>query len=293
MNPVVIRVIETSSKYDEAILDKNLAYLRSQGMKVLWDPQPIDYENGLTAFESVSRKAHIFKQAFLEPESNVILIARGGYGASEILNFLSSDELKLCKNKPLVGFSDVSSLQSALYVNGNENCIHATMPSFYKCGLNEDYADLDKLISLLSNSSSSYSLEIQPFHSKKDSVVIEGKTFGGCFTVLTGLIGTRFFPKNLDGHILFFEDITESLNRLVRGFQQWLQSGVLQGVKAFVFGSFSDCGENARSHFCQRVYSYTGIPCYISDNFGHISSNYPLLIGKKASISENQITWSL
>ena len=63
----------------------------------------------------------------------------------------------------------------------------------------------------------------------------EGKLFGGCFSVLTNLVGTSFLP-DLAGHILIFEDIEEHPARLMRYWKQWEYAGILTGVEAVVFG---------------------------------------------------------
>lgn len=67
---------------------------------------------------------------------------------------------------------------------------------------------------------------------------IEGTLFGGCFSVLTNLLATPYLPRSLAGYILFFEDINESVWKLLRYLNQWRFSGMLDGVQAIVLGRF-------------------------------------------------------
>lgn len=294
MNKIIIRVIETSSAFDEELLLKNLKVFESLGATVRFDPVPLEYSNSITRESSVRKKALQFKQAFLEPESNVILSARGGYGASDLLFYLSDEELKGFKKKPLVGFSDVSALHSGLYSMFGLSGIHGTMPSFYKCGENGNYKDIEVLLDILAGNLPEHKISLTPLI-PNDPVTgtKSGPVFGGCLTVLTAMIGTKYFPVSLKNHILFWEDITESLPRLLRCLNQWIYSGALDGVQGIVFGKFVSCGENVESQFAQIVNERTKIPCYLSGQFGHISPNFPLIIGKKGNLTSQYLSWEL
>ena len=122
---------------------------------------------------------------------------------------------------------------------------------------------------------------------------IEGKIFGGCFSVLTNLIGTPFMPI-LDKHILFLEDIAENPGKIMRYFDQWLYSGILKNVKAIVVGSLESCDSEEISYqdIVERLQSKTKIPVFYTKEFGHGIPNYPLGYGSHATIENGELTWT-
>ena len=126
--------------------------------------------------------------------------------------------------------------------------------------------------------------------------VIKGRLFGGCMAVLSGLIGTPHFPASLQDHILFLEDVNESLPRILRMLTHWVLSGSLQGVQAIVLGAFSHKDAKEREHLknlCQRVSERINVPVFRSEQFGHVQDNWPLAIGADAEISTGKLRWRL
>jgi muramoyltetrapeptide carboxypeptidase len=63
--------------------------------------------------------------------------------------------------------------------------------------------------------------------------------WGGNLAVLVSLLGTPYFPQ-VDGGILFIEDVGEHPYRIERMLTQLLLAGVLQKQKAIVFGQFTE-----------------------------------------------------
>jgi muramoyltetrapeptide carboxypeptidase len=126
---------------------------------------------------------------------------------------------------------------------------------------------------------------------------VSGILFGGCFTVLTNLIGTPYLPSSLAGHIVFFEDTDENPARLMRAFNQWLQSGLLNNAKALIIGSLrnlgekiADCAPYVYEHFANRA--GPSLPVFSTADFGHSSPNFPLMVGAHATIKGNQLKWT-
>ncbi|RMH19042.1 MAG: LD-carboxypeptidase, partial [Acidobacteria bacterium] len=63
----------------------------------------------------------------------------------------------------------------------------------------------------------------------------EGTLLGGCLSMLTATLGTPFAPE-LDGVLLFVEEIDEPLYRLDRMLTHLRLSGRLAGVRGLIFG---------------------------------------------------------
>ena len=166
------------------------------------------------------------------------------------------------------------------------------MPSSQLWRLNGD-EDVNQLVGLLRQERQGVSLPIRLSHGAKQP--IDGWLFGGCFVILTALIGTAYFPTDLSGAVLFWEDIDENPGRLMRAFNQWEQSGALRDVKAIVLGNFVKCDPRDPNSTCDAFFHEltrrTPIPLFKSDAFGHVSPNYPLRLGAPARLDSSALIW--
>ena len=293
---VTIKIIRPASRESKNLLPEQMDFLRNSGFEVVLADNPVDpswtYTSG-----SAAERAKSLQAALTGKDAQIILCARGGYGCSDLLPLLNWDAVKSADKKLVVGFSDISALQAALYPQAEWNGLHAPMPATSLWRQNGEESDIQILLSLLrafstkQPLSSTISLEAV---SKRTNKSFEGRLFGGCFTVLTNLIGTPYMPKHLTNHILFIEDTDEHPARLMRALNQWLQTGLLDNVKALVIGhlrglgsNIPDCASYVYDEFAKRC----SLPVFKSTDFGHTSPNRPLLIGSNATISQDTLSW--
>lgn len=278
-----------------ASVERNIQFLRDGGLTVISHP-PKKVEGWKFTAGSVDYRCHVLNQALLDPDSKFVLCARGGYGASDLLDGIPFGKLKSSRCEKIVtGFSDVSAIQSALYAKLGWKSLHAPMPasSLWKRGGNQ--RDVNSLLSILQGHKCSETLQLdRSYRSLGSTKPVYGKLFGGCLAVLTNLIGTDFFPKNLSGHILFLEDIDENPAQVVRYLNQWKMSGALSGVKALVFGNMVDCYSKdcTERQFLTEIRARFSLPVYVSHDFGHVSPNTPIMIGARGCLTEGEFRWS-
>ena len=286
-----IRMIRPSSREKFAIIAKRIRELESNGFTVLYEELPEDSNQNITS-STLKNRAEELRWALKEDKSDIILCARGGYGASDLLELIFSQNADYTKEKLLVGFSDISALHSAIYTILGRKSLHAPMPATTLWGT-ESMDDIQSLYNILKSPKPNGQVRIHAAHNAhRDHYT--GTLFGGCFSVLTNMIGTPFFPKSLAGFILFFEDINESPGRLLRSLNQWRYSGAFDQVQALVLGQFIDCnhentdwGRRVAVEFSKRL----DIPVFESFDFGHCSPNFPLMIGAQAKISHDTLNW--
>lgn len=266
--------------------------LDDAGFTVAHSPLVHDTRTPMSAATDPERSERLM-QALLETSSDVVMSARGGYGASSLLQLIDWDELRATEPKPLIGFSDISALHSAMFSTLGRAGLHGPMPgSALYCENNKDIAILHELLKRGLPWTSN--IEVTPCNPLQPEA--SGWLFGGNLATLTGLIGTPWFPSSLHGAVVFLEDVGEHAGRVGRYFSQWCLSGAMEGVEAIVLGAFTNAGEgnagrreNIVGEFTRRV----ECPVFESKSFGHLSPNYPLAIGASASISDNQLRWHL
>ncbi len=282
-----IRIIKASSLDREGLLSLRIKELEAAGLQVLFDDLTPNESWSWTA-GSILDRSNALNKALLEPESDAVMWARGGYGASDLLDLVPWEQVKKAKNKPIIGFSDVCAAQAALFTKTGRLSIHGPMPAtvtWKKSGTE----DVTQLLNLVCGKTSLGKIAVTPVLGSPKAVD-SGVLFGGCLSVLTSLIGTPYLPKSFAGFILFFEDIGENPGRIMRMLNQWQQAELLKGVRGLVLGSFSELGgglPDSAPILSEEIFRRYQIPIFTSPDFGHVSPNFPLVIGSVAKITAN------
>ena len=113
--------------------------------------------------------------------------------------------------------------------------------------------------------------------------------WGGNLAVLTSLIGTPYFPQ-VQGGVLFLEDIAEPPYRVERMLTQLLHAGVLARQKAIVLGQFTnyklfpnDKGFKLKTAV-DWIQSKLKIPIFTNLPFGHVPTKVVLPYGASVEL---------
>ncbi len=169
-----------------------------------------------------------------DPTIRAVFCARGGYGAQRIIPTL--DLAAVCRQpKPVVGYSDATALIAAL-VRAGVVGIHGPMVAVDLArGLSP--RSLTHLERVLSDPSYLWEVEV-PLSIRPGRVT--GRLLGGTLSVLATTLGTPYAP-DLDGAVVFLEDVHEWPYRLDRLLTQLRQSGKLDRVAGVVFGTMAAC----------------------------------------------------
>lgn len=188
-------------------------------------------------------RAQDLNQMWGNPEVDVILALRGGYGAGRILPYLNLSPPSPKGPMALVGFSDITALHCAYRSSRKEALYHGPMllSLFPDRGEPNEYA-IDSLLSAVSHRRHSicegYELRRQNVETIRKGKV-RAEAVGGNLSVLNSLIGTPYFP-DLSGKILILEDVGEAPYRLDRDLTQLILSGSLKRVAGIACGLFTD-----------------------------------------------------
>ena len=290
-----LTIFRPSSREITELLPPALQQLQAAGFQVEYrDVAP--NKDWLYSAGTAKDRAQVLNELLLSEDSDIVVAARGGYGASDLLPYLAWESLRRTAPKWVSGFSDVSALHSALYTKLGWRGVHGPMPATQLWGTGPDVSQLlDLWRHLIQRQSYQGSLALTPI-GEEHPAELSGELFGGCFSVLTNLIGTPYIPKSLTGKILFFEDIGEHPGRLIRAWNQWLQSGLTEGVRAVVMGHLKDLGPKIPDHadfVYQEFARRCDLPVYQCLSIGHTTPNYPLVVGAMATIKASHLEWQL
>jgi muramoyltetrapeptide carboxypeptidase len=122
-----ISLISISSPITEeqlAQLGKSLGYLRSLGLEPVYNDEIFSLEK-----RSASERVKEFTDAYLDAETSFILSVRGGAGCIELLEHLDYEEILKANPKPILAYSDLTTL--ALAFNRKANDLNLEPIPFY------------------------------------------------------------------------------------------------------------------------------------------------------------------
>jgi muramoyltetrapeptide carboxypeptidase len=267
-----IAVVQPSSPPKEEDLAKGLQVLKELGLsfKSFADPTP--------SIPSVT--AFLLAEIIATQEFDYLWAVRGGFGAIKILPFLD-EYLKNLKLKPfqippMIGFSDITALNSYFWKKFGIIGIHAPMV----VNLPEVERDcLDLLLEILQRKRMELMLEGRAYREGE----AKGYLFGGNLATFASLCGTAYLPLE-EEMILFFEDVNEAPHRLERALMQVILSISLQRIKGILFGDLSGISSEALLHSLQQNLP-ENIPIGVDFPLGHGKKNYPLIFGAKVKFS--------
>ncbi len=289
MHSVRLIVIEPAGTPDRDLLAKNIKDLEQREFTVLHTP--MRPETGwVYASGPAADRYKALSDALSDDASDFVLAARGGYGASDLLPLMDWDHLRTLRPKCLIGLSDITALQAALFTRLGWRGLHAVMPGGSLWCPGSDHTE--HLLGLLGHGLPwREALPIEAVTADGEKRSVEGTLLGGCLAVLTSLIGTSYLPPSLDGIILFIEDTNENPGRLMRFWNQWEQSGTLAGLRAIVIGQL--IGASERHEILTQFARRSPCPVYASDLFGHESPSYALGQGARARIADGKLHWAI
>lgn len=226
------------------------------------------------------------------PDVQVVLSLRGGYGLSRLLPRIDFRKMA-ASGKLFVGQSDFTPFHIGLLREGaisfagpmicndfsDEPPNEFTMQEFRNCLYGPEHA-----------------VNVQV--AGNPQIDVAGTLWGGNLAMMTHLLGTPYMHVVDDG-ILFLEDIAEHPYRVERMLLQLLYAGVLARQKAIVLGDFSHYKltdyDNGYDFDAMLAYlrQILPVPVLTGLPFGHTAVKTTLAVGAKAHLASDAKGWQL
>jgi len=278
MRPLRVRVVAPAGPVRPERLRAGAAALVARGCEVRWSAS-VERVLGHLAGPDEVRAADL-QDALLDPDVDVVWAARGGFGGLRLLPLLADDRLAArpeAERPPLVGYSDLTSLQNALAGRLGWPCWHAPMVASELADSQDPVTEAGLLALLASLRGQEVRLDLcqdetgtwrcgNPDRQEEDSARLRlaapsfhlelafhrahvwkrgraaGGVAGGNLSVWTSLYGSGW-EREPAGCLLALEDHGEYPFRLDRHLAQLANSGDLARCAGLLLGSFARCEE--------------------------------------------------
>lgn len=274
-------VIAPSGPFDRVAFDAGIERLRSVAEVAV--PADIGRRQGFLAGDDDSRLREL--HAALEDDScDILVAARGGYGATRILSRIDRDLVARAR-KPLVGFSDITALHASWHRAGVPSVHAANVTGLAKLSASDFAA--------WASAAKGNFVPLATLRALRPGDA-EGPVVGGNLAVLAALAGT---PCALDARdaIVLLEDVGERPYRIDRMLTTLLENGAFRGARGFVLGEFTRCdagddGISAESVLVERL-GALGVPIYADAPVGHGDRNVPVPFGITAHLHQGALSF--
>ena len=267
-----VAVINASKKLQSDI-EPGLNLLRSWGLEPVLGAA-VHEEDGYFAGNDAERLNDL-QWALDHPEIKAIIMARGGYGATRIVDQASFTRFEQ-NPKWLCGFSDVTSLLCQID-NLKVACVHGPMVASFCRDAESD----EHLRKFLFGEGLDYQVARHKDNFKGST---EAPVIGGNLTMITNSIGTAS-EANTDGKILLMEEVGEYIYHLDRMLVHLIRAGKLDKLKGVIVGDFSGMRDHKDSfgltvnQVLKMHLSPLDIPIAFGFPAGHENRNFPVPLG--------------
>ena len=232
--------------------------------------------------------------ALQDPKVTAVWCIRGGYGTTRILDRVDFDALAR-RPKPVIGYSDITAILNAATRHTGVITFHApmaraAMPPFSRWHFERVLASPEPA-GRLGRLPAAPDVLLPHDHRivALRGGVAEGPLVGGNLTLLQCLVGTPHFPE-LEGAILFLEDVGEDLYRVDRMLAHLRMVGALDRLAGLAVGRFTEL-KRAMSDgalgFDEVLATYflpLGVPVAYGFPVGHIDDQWTIPLGVRARL---------
>jgi len=264
-------------------VEQAVNFLQSQGMQVIND-RSHERLSGYLAGSDAERLDALL-EFWHDPDVDVILAARGGYGTARLLPKLPWAEMA-GQPKLLMGYSDLTALQNALFCCSAVASVSSPMAATELTDL-PDAITWNSLLPFLKHGFAPESDQVLML--SREQIMVpgsgEGILVGGNLSVFTSLFGTPYL-KMPEKFVLVLEEQGEYPFRLDRYFRMLANGGWLEKASAVLLGHFIACDEPdpdkstfTATELIQEYFGSLSCPVISGIPYGHSAPRLSLPIG--------------
>ncbi len=265
---------------DREKLESAKNYFESKGFNVKFSKNIFDSKRYLAGDDEI--KISELEHFFADPEIDIIVNARGGYGSIRLINQINYEIIKN-NPKPFIGFSDITALLLMIYKRTGIVTYHGPM-------VISDFADITSFTEdSFDKALNGEKLEFTGTTIYQDGSA-EGIIWGGNLATVTSLCGQDFIPDK--DFIFFAEDLNEPVYKIDKMFQQLINIKEFEEhCKGIALGDFLDVdNEEWLEEYFQELGERLNIPVISGFKITHSKDKITVPIGKMCSLDGKILT---
>ncbi|MGF1565910.1 MAG: LD-carboxypeptidase [Flavobacteriales bacterium] len=235
-------------------------------------------------------RAAVLSDVLNRSDVKAVWCMRGGYGSARLLPYIAWPAPE--QTPWLVGFSDVTALHCALNRRGVAT-LHAAVVA---TSMGDNHPARQAVLDALGQAPAAMHFTADERWPARQPV--SGPLVGGNLSVLHSLMGTPYFPE-LDGAVLFIEDVDEMLYHLDRMLLTFELAGVFDRIAALVVGGMTAMRDNTTAFgfsvdnpfgrtvdgILRERIGQRALPVVTGVRAGHLDDNLPLMLGTAVHIA--------
>lgn len=271
---------------DRSAVDAGIELANHWGLVVFFGNHLLS-ENNTFAGTDQERLSDLQK-ALDDPSIKAIWAARGGYGTVRIIDDL--DFSRFSENpKWIIGFSDITVLHNKVHDLGFQS-IHGQMPVTLELENPVQKESIQTLYRALFGRKLQYKIPSSKYNRPGKST---GQLVGGNLSIVYSMLASDT-NLNMEGKILFIEDVGEALYHIDRMMISLKRAGYFNGCKGILVGDFklkpneSNPFGKSLEEIVLEAAEGTDFPVVFDFPAGHLDNNRSLLLGSYIDMSSNQ-----
>ena len=245
-----------------------------------------------------------FNRLFRDPEVRAIFALTGGRFAWSYLDLIDLDAVR-ADPKPVLGFSDLSTLQLALHARTGLVTVHSDLVThgfgyWHEADDSRRQQLADIYLRVLTGHEAAGSLPQGRDWESWRVGRAQGPLIGGMLNRLVRMQATPYAldPERFDGAILFWEEAFTSTATVWNDLHVLRYAGVLDRIAGMVVGPANQIepiegGPDDLRDIVLDVLSERDIPVLGNVDIGHDPPNVPLPLGIRAEVDADALTLSL
>lgn len=271
---------------DRSRIERGVRYLEGLGYRVAVGKYATR-SNGYLAGDDRERLSDLHMM-FRDKKVKAIICTRGGYGTTRLLPSLDYD---LIRNNPkiLIGFSDITALQLALWKKCRLISFHGPMLGVEMAAPIEPLTE-QIFWQCLTSTEPVGRIPLPEGLTTLYAGKAIGRLVGGNLSLIVSLLGTQYQPEFRDS-ILFIEDSGEEPYRIDRMLTQLRNSHALARTRGVLAGQFTNCVSKDATgssisveHILEDIAKASEKPFLSNLPFGHVGRKITLPVGLRVKV---------
>jgi muramoyltetrapeptide carboxypeptidase len=219
---------------------RGVALLEGWGLRVALAPEV--YARHWYFAGTDEQRIAAMQAALRDPGIRGVICTRGGYGVQRIVDDLDIAAVR-ADPKVVVGFSDITALQLALWRGARLATVHGPGAAWLDERTPEASAESLRAAMMTADPVTVAADAAEETFGVRVPGRATGTLLGGNLCLLASSIGTPDFPP-LAGAILLLEEVAEPPYKVDRMLTQLRRTGLLRGLAGVALGQFIDCADD-------------------------------------------------